>query len=419
MSYLTTDLAMATVSTAKVANVDEVIRNAEIALSNHRLSQENKNHISKALDKLKSTSAAEITDDMASEVDGLISGVSTVTVSENGKAVINVIAGTEGFNLSNKEQWRLSRIEGLESLLDELSKNIKRWANKLNVKLNELFSSNKKAVESLKKRIIELDKYMAELEGNSANESSVIIPPGIEKCLAVNSKTILDKSNIENILNTEVNYIFTVLKNWILETVSYKNKAIRYFGNKASGPLSELYRPHPRFFSKKSFVDENVMTLVYYTPPKGFIGGGGIWFCENTKKPETLKEAAGFFEDSGYNIIQSSDADKQRYIGFMETDVLKFKQLENIYNTISKIIEIMEHLNHKSNDFDLSDRDVKDVLSTVKNLNDPDILDSYGVIFTHYQLDASATQSGFIKYLYNLCDKLISFMFIHLESYEQ
>lgn len=413
MSYLTTDLAMATINSAKVVDIDEVVRSAEIALTNHRLSQESKKNITRALDKLKSTDSKHITNDLVNEVDGLLGSVSTITVNE-GKAVVNV-SGSEHFDLDIMDLWKDSRIAGLEGLLEDLSRDIKRWANKLNAKLNDLFSSNKKAVESLKKGILNLDEYMAKLEGKEPLEKVVVLTPLIDKYLFVNGKSIANKSNVESIINAEVNYIFTVLKNWILETVAYKNKAIRYFGNGATGPLSELYRTHPRFFSKKALVDEKNKDLVFYTPPKEFIGGGSIWFCEHTGKPEDLKEAVKYFELTGYNVLQVGKTDAK----LTEINTLKFKQLEHIYNAISKVIEIMEHLNNKSNDFDLSDKDVKDVLSTVKSLDDSSVLKAYGTVFAHYQLDASATQSNFIKYLYNLCDKLIAFVILNLEAYEE
>lgn len=417
MKQLTDDLRMASVNLASVANVDKVINDAQTALKNYHLSVNNKKLLTTTLEKIKATPIYDLDPETVEEIDEILDEVSTVTVDANGNATLVTLTGNEHFGFTlTPSQWKRERIAGCESLIDDLTKNLKRWANQLTSKINELWISNRYTVEALKKQVIDLDQLFTAVNRNAEKLPLINIPQTINKVLSVNNRTIITHAYVDEVLSAEVNFIFNVIKVWNNETVGFKNRFIKYFGNKAKNPVNELKRPRPPFFSKKLYVDEMNMSYVYFTPPKAFIGGGAITFCEYTKPFEDIAEAAGRLEGSGYHLNQALDTDKSQIASHNITP-LAFSKLEDIYNVVSKIISIIEGLNDKNGLFNISDRDVKDVLNTVRSLNDEVILDAYAAISTQYQLGVTATQTGFIKYLHTLCDKLIAFITINLEAY--
>lgn len=409
MSYLTDNLLMATVSASKVSDVAEVVDEAERAVGGHLVAADKRRQLASVLERIKNTQADELTEKFKHDVTNVLDEAVKIVVSQGGevKVELNTIEGTE---------WRDQAIHGCESVIDELTRGIKRWTNQLSAKFNEVWTANFYAVDTVKKRLSEIDNDLASLKTPERIKDTLTVPAGLDKSFLVDYKSILTKSNIDAIILGEVNYLFTAIKFWNLETIEFKNRAIKFFGNKARGPLSTLDRHHPRFFSKKAFVDENDSQYVYYTPPRPFIGGGGIWFCESTHKEDTLVDKMHRLDASGYNIVQSSDTNHTRA---KETDItpLSIKQLEKLFDCVSKIVDISETLNKKNNEFDLSDKDAKDVLKTITETQDETIITAFSSLFVHYQLDVSATQSGFIRYLYQLANHVITFIALNLACY--
>lgn len=409
MSYLTDNLLMATVSASKINDVVDVVDEAEKLIDHHLIASDKRNKVRAVLDRIKSTQSEDIPQSLKEETNAVVEDATKIVVNDGGSVDIqlNDVQGAE---------WRDNAIAGCESVIEELTRGIRRWTNQLSAKFNELWTANFYAVDAIKKRLAEIDSEMAALANYELVKETVTIPAPIDKTLLVDYKSLFLKSNIDAVLTSEVNFIFTAVKFWNLETIDFKNRAIKYFGNQAKNPITLLNRQHPRFFSKKSFVDDQDMKYVYYTPPKSFIGGGGIWFCESTHNETDLTEKVRLLDHSGYNVVQSAETN---HVPAKEVTIapLSFKQLEKVFDCVSKIIDISEGLNLKNNDFNLSDKDAKDVLKTVTETQDEALINAFSTLFVHYQLDVSATQSGFIRYLYQLANHLITFISLNLGCY--
>lgn len=417
MSYLSTDLSMASISEVKVENLDEVIKEAQTAIDGHLIDSEQYQVIQTALDRINETQDYEITPEFVQEIDETINTVDRVIVDRNGAPSV-AITGTESFGLTlSPKEWRKTRVAGCESILEELAKNIKRWTNQLGEKLSEIFTGNRYTIDSLSERLVELDKKLTFIETISDQNELVTIPSAINKSFRYGNGYLTTNTNFSKILDNEINFIGIVVKSWAEESVRHKNNIIRYFGNKGRDNYEILHRQHPKLFNKKDFVDEDNSDFVYWTIPQRFLGMGSIWFIQYQGKDyNDLSSLVGFEESTGYDFISKSGTGKPN--PDLNIKPFSINDLENIKNSIKRIIEIMRLLNQKNNDFDADTKDIKDVLNTLRNLGDETLIDNFSGLVAHYQENTIYVQSSFIRYLGQLASHLITFMFIHMEAYD-
>lgn len=422
MSFDTLSLSMGELSEVKVENFNEVLLEAEQALKNYRLSDQNRQLIAETLNRIKETDDYGVTPDMVSEIDDTIRDVALYAVDDDGSVVPVVIEGTEQFSFTlTPAQWKQSRIEGCEALLGDLAKSITRWAKQAKDAIQELWGKFTYNIDVLNSGLKTIDGRLAEIEGESPTQSTLVVPKRLCKALAGSKDESVSAPRADDRIRNDVLYIFTVIKVWQLESTDFKNRLIRFFGNPEKYPYTFLKRKHPAFFSKKMFHDEHVMDIVYWSPPFRFIGNGGITFSEHNGKVESLGDLSHTLEESGYGTIQS---DKTTFFKspYQDTpmDVLSTSKLDKLYQIVVKIISILETLAARDGSFILSEKDVKDIITTLSNGKEEynQFATSFGRIATGYQENVFHTQTGLFTYLFNLAGYLIEFISLHIEAYD-
>lgn len=417
MSYLTDDIQMAAVNAAKVVNLEESVKEANRLLDSHLADSAHTAVIQDALSKIKDIEDYQVQPELVVEVDEVINNVGNILVSRGDQGIS--VSGTESFGITlTPKEWRRTRIQGCESILEELGKTLKVYANKLSETLSEIFTSNRYTIDGLSERLEEANKKLTFIETPRPDIEFVSIPEAVSKVLSINSNTIVTQPTVEKMISSEVNYFGMIMKSWVQETVLYKNKLIRFFGNKGRGDYMDLYRLHPKFVSKKCYIDEDNSNEVTWIIPNGFLGGGALFFTENARKPESLSELPTNQLAVGYRIVKPSDVKYPRPIPELNVKPLSITQLESLNKTAALCITLMKELNRPSNDFDSDGKDIKDLLNTLKGAGDEQLMDAFGGMITHYQQNVVTTQANFIRYLGELVNAIITFMFIHMEGYD-
>lgn len=421
MSVDTLSLAMGGISEVKVEDFDKLVNDAEKALTNYRLSEQNRQLIAKTLDQIKETADHSVTPDMVNDVDETIRDVAVYAVKDDGDVSPVVIEGTEDFSHTlTPAQWKQSRIEGCEALLGDLSKSITRWAKQLREKTQELWTTFRYNIDGLNSGVKAIDERLAEIENEKPTESKVTIPKRLCKALAGSNDSGVDAPRADERIKNDVLYILTIIKVWQLESTEFKNRLVRYFGNPNKHQYSFLSRKHPAFFSRKMFHDEHVMDIVYWSPPNRLIGNGNITFSEHNRKVESLEDLTHILESTGYGVISSEQTTffrspyKDTVMASLSTD-----KLDKLYQIVVKIVSILETLSERNNSFILGESDVKDIISTLNGGKDDYnvFAEAFSGIAGHYQENTFEMQTGLFRYLFNLAGYLIEFMSLHIEAY--
>lgn len=417
MSYLTDDISMASVNAAKVVDIDETIREAKSLLDSHLQDGQDVAAIQNALTMINQTEDYQLQPEFVQEIDEVINSVGNIVVTRNDSGPL--VSGTEsfGFTLTPKE-WRRTRVEGCESILDELSKTMKVYTNKLSEKLSEIFTGNKYTIEGLTDRIEEAHKKLTFIETVRTDIEFVTIPENIAKALSIDFKTIATQPGIDKLIGTEVNLIGMLIKLWVQENVQYKNKLIKFFGNKGRGDFLELYRLHPKFVSKKLYIDEDNSDEVTWSVPNKLLGNGAFLFTENAHKPETLTELANSQGYVGYRIVKPSEVNYPRPIPPLNVKPISISQMESIVKTVKMIISLMTLINQPNNDFDTDGKDIKDLTNTIKSTEDEILMDAFSGMLSSYQQNVISAQGNIIRYLGEIGSTLITYLFIHMEGYD-
>lgn len=417
MSYLTDDISMASVNAAKVVDIDETIREAKSLLDSHLQDGQYVAAIQNALTMINQTEDYQLQPEFVQEIDEVINNVGNIVVARNDSG--SLVSGTEsfGFTLTPKE-WRRTRVEGCESILDELSKTMKVYTNKLSEKLSEIFTGNKYTIEGLTDRIEEAHKKLTFIETVRTDIEFVTIPENIAKALSIDFKTIATQPGIDKLIGTEVNLIGMLIKLWVQENVQYKNKLIKFFGNKGRGDFLELYRLHPKFVSKKLYIDEDNSDEVTWSVPNKLLGNGAFLFTENGHKPETLTELANSQGYVGYRIVKPSEVNYPRPIPPLNVKPISISQMESIVKTVKMIISLMTLINQPNNDFDTDGKDIKDLTNTIKSTEDEILMDAFSGMLSSYQQNVISAQGNIIRYLGEIGSTLITYLFIHMEGYD-
>lgn len=415
MSDLETDLKMASISEVKVEDLNKKIDEAQEVLNQQTVDTETYNGIKNTLDKINELEDYEITPEIVQEVDTTINEAAKIVVERNGDFSID-ISGTEQFGLSlTPKEWRKSRVAGCESILDELMKTIKRWNTQLKEKLEEIFLGNKYTIESLNERFGELDKKLIFITTLKDEKELITIPSVINQTLIMpdNRGALTTQPGFPNILDKEVKYIAMGIKSWVDESVRYKNSIIRYFGNKAKADFNILKRFHPKFFTKKDLVQDNLLWKTQYP----FLGRATLCFVEpnGNYAPSDLNSFIELLNETGYDFYY----EESNKFNDMKIYPFSIDELEKIKISIKSVISIMELLNSKPNDFDADTKDIKDVGETLKSNGDEGLIDNFLNLVSHYQENTIFIQSSFIRYLGQLASHLITFMFIHMEAYNE
>ncbi|WNV45840.1 hypothetical protein [Aeromonas phage AerS_266] len=416
---LVRDLQMAEVSLAKVPNVGELQTEAKKALNDLRTSVEVKEKVTQALDFINSKADYEITPDKAAEVDRVINDFGGLKLRPGG---VLQITGNEAFGLNiTPKEWRASRVAGLESILDDTFRDIKRWANQLQDTFSRRWTELTTSLDILQKRIENL---------TDALDSADVLRDGCEK---VNYNPILVKTlskpngtfngNFPTEVEKELKYLSTIIKLYEMEMTRFKSSIFKHFGTVQGDDcrvvkldlvklLTEKVKDpeqDPRFLmqqSKSLLGDRNVVGKVLN--PK--------WIKEAWKSPADNETYITALAECGYHL--TSESKNTESATAIET--LTLSQMFSLLTIAKELVTYIKELNNLYNKLDLDKVSVKDVLDTLKkdNAADPMKVALYQYITSDYQHQVNVFRTEVSAYLTVLTSHILTAVNLNLECYD-
>lgn len=410
------DLKMAEISLAKVQNVDKMTSDAREILNNFRTDIRIKDEVKDALEKIESKQDYELTPGFANEVDGVIHSHSDLSV-KNG---VPVISGTEAFGLSLlPAEWRRTRTLALKEMLEDTHRNIKRWANQLSDNFQRTWTELVTTTDVLDNRLETLDSIIDTVGEIKEGEKTIELNELLSRSISKNGRVIT--SDLDRVLQGDVNYIMSCIKLWEMEQVRFKNTVIRYFGNKNNTDITMIKREIPKLFDQRGKAPgDDVSLIAMNTRPMldgHYFEGLTIdpkWIKDNIKGPEDGTTYADSLGQTGYRVVSD---DKYR-VNKTTVGILSLSQIYGVRDIISQIIEKLKAMNVESDPVNFNPDDVKDVLSTLRaeDAAEPRAL-QYGTITADYQFNVNMFKTEMSKMLSVLASHLITMLNQHLACY--
>lgn len=223
---LVRDLQMAEVSLARVPDVAELQNEAKKALNDLRTSVEVKEKVTQALDFINSKADYEISPENALEVDRVINDFGGLKIRPGG---VLQITGNEAFGLNiTPSEWRASRVSGLESILDETFRDIKRWANQLQDTFSRRWTELTTSLEILQKRIENLTDALDSADTLRDGCEKVTYNPILVKTLSKPTSNF--NANYPAEIEKELKYLSTIIKLYEMEMTRFKASIFKHFG---------------------------------------------------------------------------------------------------------------------------------------------------------------------------------------------
>lgn len=417
-SNLVGDLKAAAVNPASVQSVPKLTEEARDAIDNFRINLKVREELQAALSKVEDNEDFEITPDMASSVDTLVSQNPNLRVS-NGSTTV---AGNEAFGINiTPKEWRSTRAMVLREMLGETYKNIKRWANQLVENFHRSWVELTTSTEVLETRLEALDALLDVIgqvrEGCTEVELNELITRSLSK-----GGRFLNGDTAKQ-LQGEVNYIFSCLRVWEMEQTRYKNSVIRYFGNEKNTDILDIERQIPKLFNQRSKLvdDEGGMLVARQTfPMLDGVMFQGIsldqrWVKDNIIVPTDNTLYADSLSMTGYHVIK----DGSERSGKVSMKILSLTQIYVIRDIIQSIIDKLKDMNVETDAVNFNPDDVKDVLATLRNGNSgQDRAYQYGLITADYQYDVNSFKTQVSNQLVVLASHLVTMLNLHVECYD-
>lgn len=416
-SDLLNNLKAATINPASVQSVPKLTEEARGAIDNFRVNLKVKEEIQTALDTLEENEDYQITPDLATQVDDLITKDPNFKVKRGTVSII----GNEAFGIDiTPAEWRATRTAALREMLSETYKNIKRWANQLVENFHRSWVELTTSTEVLETRLEALDALLDAVgrirEGCDTVELNELIVRSISKGgRIVNGE--LGKS-----LQSEMTYIFSCLRVWEMEQIRYKNSVIRYFGNDNNKDITDIEREIPKLFNRPSKLNsEDGMLVAKQT--SGLIDGMAFqaialdmrWVKDNVIVPEDNTVYADALSRTGYNVI-NDDHDK---ISKAAVKILPLTQIYIIRDVVQSIIDRLKAMNVETDPVNFNPDDVKDVLATLRQGNTgQDRAYQYGLITADYQYDVNSFKTQVSNMLVIMASHFLTMLNLHLECYD-
>lgn len=416
-SDLLNNLKAATINPASVQSVPKLTEEARGAIDNFRVNLKVKEEIQDALNTLEENEDYQITPDIATQVDEVI------TKSPNFKVKGGTISltGNEAFGIDiTPAEWRAARTTALREMLGETYKNIKRWANQLVENFHRSWVELTTSTEVLETRLEALDALLDAVgrirEGCDTVELNELIVKSISKGgRIVNGE--LGKS-----LQSEMTYIFSCLRVWEIEQTRYKNSVIRYFGNGKNNDITDIEREIPKLFNRPSKLNsEDGMLVAKQT--SGLLDGLAFqaialdmrWVKDNIIIPEDNTVYADSLSRTGYNVV----SDSNDRVGKTNVKILPLTQIYIIRDVVQSIIARLKTMNVETDPVNFNPDDVKDVLATLRQGNTgQDRAYQYGLITADYQYDVNSFKTQVSNMLVVMASHFITMLNLHLECYD-
>ncbi|QDB70269.1 hypothetical protein CF8_0101 [Aeromonas phage CF8] len=413
------DLKMAEVSLAKVPNVTELQAEARKALTDIRTAVEVKEQVEKSLQFIDSKADHEITPQDAEEIDKVINDFGGLKIRPGG---ILQVTGNESFGLDiTPADWRASRRAGLESILDETYRDIKRWANNLQDTFSRRWTELTTSLQILENRIENLEAAM---------DSADVLRPGSEK---VHYNPILVKTlskpnvkfdnNFPDEIPKELKYFSTIMKLYEMEIARFKATIFKFFGTPKLDDVRLVKLDMLKILTDR--VKEQPQADVYqYQQSKPLLGDRVIigktlspkWIKENWKSVDDNEAYVVALAESSFSV----SAESKNTESAVTLDTLSLTQMFGLLSTAKELVAYIKEMNNIYNKLDMDKVMVKDVLDTLKKeTNDGGMkVALYQYIVSDYQYQVNSFRTEVSAYLTVLTSHILTAVNLNLECYD-
>lgn len=416
---LVRDLQMAEVSLAKVPDVGALQTEAKKALTDLRTSVEVKERVTQALDFINSKADYEITPDKAAEVDRVINDFGGLKIRPGG---VLQITGNEAFGLNiTPSEWRASRVSGLESILDETFRDIKRWANQLQDTFSRRWTELTTSLEILQKRIENLTDALDSADVLRDGCEKVTYNPILVKTLSKPTSNFNDNFPAE--IEKELKYLSTIVKLYEMEMTRFKASIFKHFGTTQGDDCRVVKLDLVKLLTDKAKVTDPDPKFLYQQS-KPLLGDRAIvgqvlnpkWIKEIWQSPADNETYITALAECGYYFT----AETKNTESAVTIDTLTLSQMFSLLTIAKELVNYIKELNNLYNKLDLDKASVKDVLDTLKrdSTTDPMKVALYQYITSDYQHQVNVFRTEVSAYLTVLTSHVLTAVNLNLECYD-
>lgn len=416
---LESNLNMAQISLAKVANVQEMKDQAEKLVTDLRTDITVKERVEEILGEMETRQDYQLTPDFVREVDSDINEFGNLRVTKGGMIRVE---GTESFGLTlTPREWRETRVIQLKNLLTETYRNIKRWANQLQETFAERWEEMVTTLELIDNRTDSLQNILDTVTGMRDGCKTVELSGTVLRAITKGSEPI--PTDIAKSVVKDVNYFSGVMKFVEAEQVRLKNSIIRYFGNPKLQDITLLKMELPKVLdlrTKPRPGDEGKYVVMTSRPflEGYFIEGKAIdplWIKKEYKVGESNGDFVTMATNCGFELVKGTRSEIRASV----VDTLSLSQMFQVLETIKEITKYIRYINREYNPMDMDPNEVKDNLSTLK-ANELEIAraDQYALLTTDYQFRLNMMRADISAYLTILSSHLLTLISTNLECYD-
>lgn len=413
------DLKMAEVSLAKVPSVPELQAEARKALTDIRTAVEVKEQVEKSLEFIDSKADHEITPQDAEEVDKVINDFGGLKIRPGG---ILQVTGNESFGLDiTPAEWRASRRAGLESILDETYRDIKRWANNLQDTFSRRWTELTTSLQILENRIENLEAAMDSADMLRTGSEKVHYNPILVKTLSKPSAKF--DNNFPDEIPKELKYFSTIMKLYEMEITRFKATIFKFFGTAKLDDCRLVKLEMLKILTDR--VKEQPQADIYqYQQSKPLLGDRVIvaktlspkWIKENWKTVADNEAYIVALAESGFSV----SAESKNTESPVTLDTLSLTQMFGLLSTAKELVAYIKEMNNIYNKLDMDKVMVKDVLDTLKKETSDGGMKValYQYIVSDYQYEVNSFRTEVSAYLTVLTSHILTAVNLNLECYD-
>lgn len=323
------------------------------------------------VDKLSNLETYEITPALVTDTDKFLNEVVDKMNEESGDENLEQFSGTENFGLTlSPREWKQSRIDGCERLIEDIYKTIKRWANNLSDGFLNIFKMFNGTSISFQNRLEELELNLLKLSEENKIKEHVELNKSLVWALSVNG--VVNGEYIVEDLNNNINILSAATKFLIDNETSVKNSIIRYFGNYLKAPYMPytIKREIPKFFNVVTS-DRTKPEYINGIYRGGFLGNTQIRVIGiNPKEIDKLYKETDLV--TGNKLYTDYLSECQTTIDVIESKQTpaQFKpsisKLITMLGGIRKLNAILDAVRSVDAPFNFDSNEIKDVANTLK-----------------------------------------------------
>lgn len=415
---LVQDLQMAELSVVKVADLGEKVKEAKESLSSYHVSVEMKDRLQTALDTIQNSEDYEITPAIVKQVDSEIGQLGGLSIK---KGIIR-IDGTENFGLTlSPRDWKASRVAGLESLLDDTFRDIKRWANKLQENFQRRWIELTSSLEVLESRVEALQNALDTAGLRREGMDTVEYPQLVVRSLTRSNGTLT--TDLAKNLTKDIDYFSTVMKFYETEMSKFQGLIVKHYGTPKADMLSDVQLNMPRIldirFPDPDDADDRYISMA----SRPLLGGRRIvgrtlnprWVKKNYNGPSDNEMYVLALGETGFHLTASDHTAGSAKIG-----TLSLTQLFTLLEIAKELINYIKLFNNEFNKLDMDKYLVKDNLETLKRDTDNHSgkAAQYQHVVSDYQYNLNQFRSEVSAYLAVLASHVLTALSLNLECYD-